>query len=186
MFPGNRFPPPSIRPPYSGLAAASLYGHPGYDAHRHSLSNYSGEQLSRLDQERLHQHIASLRSTELLSRTMYENSLRQHQAAAAHREHEMQQAMSREMSREMLLHLDEQRRKLLQADSQKLMPGPPASLPNNISDIYMRPQHLQAHLKYPGPGSSSHGLNAFPNLFNRSLDPRARFGHLIPPPKGPE
>ena len=176
---GNRFPPPSIRAPYSGLAAASLYGHPGYDPLRHSLSNYTGEQLSRIDQERLHQHIASMRSSELLSRTMYENSLRQHQAAAAHREHEMQQAMSREM----LLHLEEQRRKLLQSDPQKLLP--PSSLPANIPDIYMRPQHLQAHLKYPGPGSSSHGLGTFPNLFNRSIDPRARFSHLIPP-KGPE
>ncbi|KAL5256815.1 hypothetical protein ACHWQZ_G011916 [Mnemiopsis leidyi] len=171
---GNRFPAPSIRPPYSGLAG-SLYGHAGYDPLRHSISNYTSEQLSRLDQERLHQHLA---------RTMYENSLRQHQAAA-HREHEMQQQQAQAaMSREMLIHLEEQRRKLLQTDPQKLLP--PSSLPTNIPDIYMRPQHLQTHLKYPGPGSSSsHGLGGFPNLFNRSLDPRARFSHLIPP-KGPE
>ena len=144
---GNRFPPPSIRAPYSGLAAASLYGHPGYDPLRHSLSNYTGEQLSRIDQERLHQHIASMRSSELLSRTMYENSLRQHQAAAAHREHEMQQAMSREM----LLHLEEQRRKLLQSDPQKLLP--PSSLPIPVSIGRPPPgaQELRAPaLRHPG------------------------------------
>ena len=78
-----------------------------------------------MDQERIHQHLASVRSSEILQRTMYENSLRQHQAAAVHRDHEMAQQAA--MSREMLLHLEEQRRKLLQSDSQKLLP--PASLP---------------------------------------------------------
>ena len=201
---GNRFPAPAMRPPYSGMAAAAAaagahYGGGGHpmDPIRHALSNYN--ELSRLEQERLHQHLAaSMRSNELLNRSMYESSLRHQHVRDAHvrdqhahvrdvqhaREHEMQQAA---MSREMLMHLEEQRRKLMDSERSKMVAPPPASLPNNLSELYnMHPQHLQAHLKYPGPGPSQHGLASFPNIFNRSIDPRTRFAHLIPPPKGPE
>lgn len=188
---GSRFPPPSIRPSYPGLAAANLYGHPGLESLRHGMPS---SELSRLEQERLQQHLASLRSSELLSRTMYENSLRHQQHAAQHREHEMHQALSRDM----LLHLEAERRKMLvpPAVAQKpnippQHPTPAASMSGNLSELYIRgPQHLQAHLKYGGSGvgasPNSHNQPSFPSIFNRSIDPRARFSHMIQPPKGPE
>ena len=161
---------------------------------QHGMPN----ELTRMEQERLQHHLASLRSSEILSRTMYENSLRHQQAAVAqHREHEMHQAISRDM----LLHLEEQRRKMLNPENQNNQnnqkqnvppqPAPAATIPGNLADLYIRPQHLQAHLKYAGPGigpsPAVHNAATFPNIFNRSIDPRARFSHMIQPPnKGPE
>ena len=183
MISANRFPPPSIRHPFGN---PGFPGHPGLEhlaqtaaasaaGHRPSILSY--QDLSRLEQERIQQHLANIRSSELLSRSMYDSAMR--------REHDMQELKSRELLHRLQMEEDRKRLQAAAAASN----DPQGLLNPSLANLYMHqaPQNIPG-LRYPGNNSHSPHISQFPHVFNR-LDPHnaARLSQLISQrPKGPE